>query len=177
VIIQEGVPGAITAQGRKKGFTRAVQDTPGIELLASQPANYNRLLGMQVMENLLQRFPKIDLVLAANDEQALGCVEAIDAAGRLKEIKVTGIDANVDAAKSILAGRQFCSADYSGHDMAYMATKAAIKYLLGEKIPKRVTIPVVILTKENAQRWTLPFEERPSPDWDKIVKSKEYTVW
>lgn len=175
VIIQDGVPGALTAQNRKKGFNRAIQETPGIELLATQPANYNRLLGMQVMENLLQRFPKIDVVLAANDEQALGCIEAIDAAGRLKEIKVTGCDANYDAAKSILGGRQFASIDYSGHDQGYLATKAAIKFLNGEKIPKKIILPVVLVTKEIAQKWTVPFEQRPVPDWNKIIK--ENAVW
>ena len=175
VIIQDGVPGAITAQNRHKGFMKAIQETPGIELLTSQPANYNRLLGMQVMENLLQRFPKIDVVLAANDEQALGCVEAIDAAGKLKEIKVTGVDANYDAAMSISQGRHFASADYSGHNQGYLATKAAIKYLMGEKIPKRIILPVAIVTKENAKQWIVPFEQRPVPDWNKIVK--ENAVW
>lgn len=175
VIIQDGVPGAITAQNRKKGFLKAIKETPGIELLTIQPANYNRLMGMQVMENLLQRFPKIDIVLAANDEQALGCIEAIDAAGRLKEIKVTGVDANYDAAKSIMEGRQFASVDYSGHDQGYLVTKAAIKYLKGEKIPKRIILPVTIVTKENAQKWTVPFEQRPIPNYDEIVKKN--AIW
>ena len=175
VILQDGVPGAITAQNRKKGFNRAIKDTPGMELLTTQPANYNRLMAMQVMENLLQRFPKVDVVLAANDEQALGCIEAIDAAGRLKEIKVTGVDSNYDAANSIMSGRQFASADYSGHDQGYLATKAAIKFLNGEKIPKRIILPVVIVTKDIAKKWTMPFEQRPVPNYDEIVKKN--AVW
>jgi len=175
VIIQDGVPGAITAQNRKKGFNRAIKDTPGMELLTTQPANYNRLMAMQVMENLLQRYSKIDVVLAANDEQALGCIEAIDAAGRLKEIKVTGVDSNYDAANSIMSGRQFASADYSGHDQGYLATKAAIKFLNGEKIPKRIILPVVIVTKDIAKKWTMPFEQRPVPNYDEIVKKN--AVW
>jgi ribose transport system substrate-binding protein len=175
VILQDGVPGAITAQNRKKGFNRAIKDTPGMELLTTQPANYNRLMAMQVMENLLQRYSKIDVVLAANDEQALGCIEAIDAAGRLKEIKVTWVDSNYDAANSIMAGRQFASADYSGHDQGYLATKAAIKFLNGEKIPKKIILPVVIVTKDIAKKWTVPFEQRPVPNYDEIVKKN--AVW
>jgi len=174
VIIQHGVPGASTAQDRVKGFERALKETPGMKLLTIQPADYNRLKAMQVMENLLQRYPKIDVVLAANDEQALGCVEAIDAAGRLREIKVTGIDANPDAAHSILAGRQFLSADYNGHDQGYIVTKAAIEYLHGNKIPKKVLLPVVLVTKENAQPWTLPPEKKPLPDYTKIIKNAKW---
>jgi ribose transport system substrate-binding protein len=169
------VPGAITAQNRHKGFMKAIDETPGIKLLTAQPANYNRLMGMQVMENLLQRFPKIDVVLAANDEQALGCVEAIDAAGKLDKIKVTGVDANYDAAQSILAGRQYASADYAGLVQGYLATKAAIEYLNGNKIPKRIILPVAIVTKENAKQWTEPFENRPLPQWKTMLE--KHAVW
>jgi ribose transport system substrate-binding protein len=174
VIIQHGVPGAITAQDRVKGFERALKETPDMKLLTIQPADYNRLKAMQVMENLLQRYPKIDVVLAANDEQALGCIEAIDAAGKLGQIKVTGTDANPDAAASILAGRQFATADYSGHDQGYIVTKAAIEFLRGNKIPKKVMLPVVLVTKENAQPWTLPPEKKPIPDYGKITKQAQW---
>ena len=170
VIIEDGVPGASTAQARHRGFMKAIKETPGIKLLTAQPANYNRLMGMQVMENLLQRFPKIDIVLAANDEQAQGCVEAIDAAGRLKDIKVTGVDANPDAAQSILDGRMFASADYAGLVQGYLATKAAIEYLHGNKIPKEIILPVVIVSKANAKKWTEPPEKKPLPKWDDILK-------
>jgi len=175
VIVQDGVPGAITAQNRHKGFMKAIKETPGVKLLMTQPADYNRLKGMQVMENLLQRFPKIDVVLAANDEQALGCIEAIDAAGRLKEIKVTGIDANYDAAQSIMQGRLFASADYAGLHQGYLATKAAIKYLNGEKIPKRIILPVLIVDGSNAKGWTVPFETRKLLDYGEM--SEKYGVW
>ena len=56
----DGVPAAITAQMRKKGFERAVKEFPGIEVLASQPGQYRRLPAQQVFENLMQRFPEID---------------------------------------------------------------------------------------------------------------------
>jgi ribose transport system substrate-binding protein len=158
VIVQDGVPGAITAQMRHKGFMKAIEETPGVKLLMAQPADYNRLKGMQVMENLLQRFPKIDLVLAANDEQALG-----------------GIDANYDAAQSIQQGRLFASADYAGLHQGYLATKAAIKYLKGEKIPKRIILPVLIVDSSNAKGWTVPFETRELLQYDEM--SKKYGVW
>lgn len=177
VIFQDGVPGADSAQLRKKGFLRAAKEMPGIEVLTIQPANYNRVMAMQVMENLLQRFPKIDAVVACNDEQALGCLEAIEAAGRMKEIKVVGIDANHDAATAITNGRLFASADNPGLMQGYLCTKACIKFLMGEKIPKRIFVPITIVTKENAKPWTMSFEDRPLPDWDKIVKDAELTAW
>ena len=72
----DGVPAAITAQARKRGFERAVKETPGIEVLASQPGQYRRLPAVQVFENLMQRFPQIDGVVSANDDMAVGIAEA-----------------------------------------------------------------------------------------------------
>ena len=174
VIFQHGVPGSSTAQDRVKGWTRALKETPGMNLLTTQPADYNRMKAMQVMENLLQRYPKIDVVLAANDEQALGCVEAIDAAGRLDQIKDTGIDANLDATASVNAGRQFATVNFSGHDQGYIVTKAAIEFLRGKKIPKEVMLPIVIVTKENVKPYMLKPEDKPKPDYNKIMKEAKW---
>ena len=169
VVILDGVPGAITAQDRHRGYLRALRDNKGMELLAAQPANYSRLQAVQVMENLLQRFPVIDVVLAANDEQALGAVEAIDGAGRLGKIKVTGVDANAPAIQSILQGRQFVTADYSGFDQGYLAAEAAYRLMKGEKLPSEILLPVVLVDKSNAQGWNIPVEQRKPPVWDKVV--------
>ena len=165
----DGVPAAITAQNRKKGFERALKETPGIALLASQPGNYRRLPAVQVMENLMQRFPEIDGVMAANDDMAVGIVEALEAAGRGGKTKVVGIDAIPDAAEAILKGRMLATADFSGHDQGYLAVTAAVKSLRGEKIPKEISLPVKIVTVEIAKGWTVPVEEKAVPDWNAAV--------
>jgi ribose transport system substrate-binding protein len=169
VIHIDGVPAAITAQNRKKGFDRALKESPGIELLASQPGNYRRLPAVQVMENLMQRFPAIDGVFCANDDMAVGVVEALEAAGRGGKTKVVGIDAIPDGAAAIAKGRMLASADYSGHDQGFLAVTAAVKHLRGERVPKEIALPVVIVDKTNVQAWLLPVEDKPVPDWTKVI--------
>jgi len=173
VIHIDGVPAAITAQNRKKGFERALKEVPGVELLASQPGNYRRLPAVQVFENLLQRFPVIDGVFCANDDMAVGVAEALVAANRGGKTKVVGIDAIPDGAAAILKGTMLASADFSGHDQGYLAVTAAVRYLRGEKIPKEISLPVVIVDKSNAQAWTLPVEDKPVPDWNKVVAAQK----
>ena len=169
----DGVPAAITAQNRKKGLERALKEHPGIELLASQPGNYRRLPAVQVFENLMQRYPVIDGVVCANDDMAVGVAEALAAAGRGGRTKVVGIDAIPDGAAAILSGRMQASADFSGHDQGFLATAAAIRHLRGEKMPKDIELPVVIVEQTNAKSWTLPVEEKPMPDWDRVVKAQK----
>jgi ABC-type sugar transport system substrate-binding protein len=65
------------------------------------------------------------------------------------------------------------SADYSGHDQGYLATSAAIRHLRGEKLPKEIALPVVIVEKSNAQRWAVPVEDKPAPDWNKVLQSQK----
>ena len=169
VIHVDGVPAASTAQARKAGFEKALSEYPGIELLTSQPANYRRLPAVQLMENLMQRFPEIDGVMAANDDMAVGIVEALTAAGRAEQTKVVGVDVIPDAAQLIKEGRMFASADYSGHDQAYIAVTAAAKHLRGEEVPAEIILPVTIVTQDNVDPWLLTPEERPVPDWDKVT--------
>jgi ribose transport system substrate-binding protein len=173
VIHIDGVPAAITAQNRKKGFERALKETPGVELLASQPGNYRRLPAVQVFENLMQRFPVIDGVFCANDDMAVGVAEALVAAGRGGKTLVVGIDAIPDGAAAILKGQMLASADFSGHDQGFLAVTAAARYLKGEKLPKEISLPVVIVDKSNAKGWTVPVEEKAVPDWDKVVAAQK----
>ena len=169
----DGVPAAITAQNRKKGLERALKEHPGIELLASQPGNYRRLPAVQVFENLMQRFPVIDGVVSANDDMAVGVAEALIAAGRGGKTKVVGIDAIPDGAAAILSGKMQATADFSGHDHGYLATSAAIRHLRGEKMPKDIEVPVIIVEQANAKPWTLPVEDKPVPNWTRVIQSQK----
>ncbi|MCD6041386.1 MAG: transporter sugar-binding protein [Burkholderiales bacterium] len=132
-----------------------------------------RLPAVQVFENLMQRFPQIDGVVCANDDMAVGVAEALAAAGRGGKTKVVGIDAIPDGIAAIQGGKMQATADYSGHDQGYLATVAAIRHLRGEKFPKNIALPVVIVEKGNAQPWAMPVEEKPTPDWNKVLQSQK----
>jgi ribose transport system substrate-binding protein len=169
----DGVPAAITAQARKKGMERALKEFPGVELLASQPGNYRRLPAVQVFENLMQRFPVIDGVFCANDDMAVGVAEALEAAGRGGKTRVVGIDAIPDGAAAILSGKMLATADFSGHDQAYLAVNAMVRHLRGERVPKEMALPVVIVDKQNAKTWTMPVEAKPAPEWAKAIAAQK----
>lgn len=165
----DGVPAASTAQARKKGFERAVKDFPGIEVLASQPGQYRRLPAQQVFENLMQRFPEIDAVVSANDDMAVGIVEALQAAGRGSKTKVVGIDGIPDAIQAIAEGKMFATVDFSGHDQSYLAVHAAVRHLKGEKVPAEILLPVFIIDKANVGSVARTPEERAVPSWSKAT--------
>jgi ribose transport system substrate-binding protein len=153
VIILEGVPGAQTAIDRKTGIDRASKEFPNIKILASQTAKFSRVEGMRVMENLLQQFSKLDAVICANDEMALGAIEAIDAAKRLGAIKVSGFDGNNDAIKSIAEGRLVVTGAQRPDAQAYWSVLGTYMFLEGYPVPKDIFVPCPAVDKSNVAEY------------------------
>ena len=149
VVFLEGTPGTQTGADRTKGMQKAAAEYPGIEVLASQNADFQRSVGMTTMENLLQRFPEIDAVICGNDEIALGAIEAISAAGRDGEMKVVGFDGNKDAYMAIAQGRIFATLDQNPWAQSGLGVESAIKFLNGETIPDFVPVEYRLVTTEN----------------------------
>src|SRR5215213_9005264 len=129
--ILEGIPGHETGDSRLRGFRDAVKDAPGITVVASQPANWERDQGFNVFQNMLQAHPEIDTVFAASDLMALGAVEAIAAAGKTGKIKVIGFDALEDAKKAIAEGKMSASVAQFPYEMGKAAVESAVKVLAG----------------------------------------------
>jgi len=150
--ILEGIPGHETGDSRLRGFRDAVKGAPGITVVASQPANWERDQGFNVFQNMLQAHPDIDTVFAASDLMALGAIEAIAAAGKTGRIKVVGFDALDDAKKAIAAGTMDASVAQFPSEMGKAAIESVVKALRGEKLPASIMVKLEMVTKESLGR-------------------------
>jgi ribose transport system substrate-binding protein len=150
--ILEGIPGHETGDSRLRGFRDAVKDAPGITIVASQPANWERDQGFNVFQNMLQTHPDIDTVFAASDLMALGAIEAIAAAGKTGRIKVVGFDALDDAKKAIAAGTMDASVAQFPSEMGKAAIENVVKAIRGEKLPASIMVKLEMVTKESLAR-------------------------
>ena len=150
--ILEGIPGHETGDSRLRGFRDAVKDAPGITIVASQPANWERDQGFNVFQNMLQAHPDIDTVFAASDLMALGAIEAIAAAGKTGKIRVVGFDALDDAKKAIAAGTMDASVAQFPSEMGKAAIESVVKAIRGEKLPASIMVKLEMVTKESLVR-------------------------
>ena len=141
-----GTSGASAAIDRSAGFHNVADSK--LKVVASQTANFNRTEGMTVMENMLQADGDIKAVFAANDEMALGAVEAISGAG--KNVMVVGFDATDDAIAAIKAGRMAATVAQQPELIGKTAVENAIKLINGETIPESIPVEVTLITKDNA---------------------------
>lgn len=149
IVILEIVAGAQTGIDRLAGVMDTIAKYPGIELLASQTAEAQRAMALDVMENLLQAHPQIDAVIACNDEMALGAIEALDAAGRLDETLVSGFDANNDALQAIYDGRLLVTLNQNPQAQAGDALQALLDYLAGKPVEERIRTNAALVDASN----------------------------
>ena len=147
VALLEGIPGHDTGDSRLRGFKDATRDTPGIKVVASQTANWERDQGFTVFQNMLQAHPEIDALFACNDMMALGAMEAIAAAGRTGKIRVIGFDAVDDARKAILAGTMIASVAQFPADMGRLAVESASKLIKGEAVEQSQQVRIELVKK------------------------------
>jgi len=168
IVILEGVRGVITNQDRMRGFNEALKEFPNAKLLVAQTANYQRMQALQVMENLMQSYPQIDGVMAANDAMAMGAIEALEGAQR--KALVVGINGTKEAVEAIKAGKLLATGDYHAYTQGCLSVMAALRYLRKQSVPKEIILPVAVIDKSNYQPYDVAPEQRSCPKWDEMVK-------
>jgi ribose transport system substrate-binding protein len=146
IIVQS--TGRFRADGSHKGLTEC-----GLNIVAEQPADWDRAKGQSVMENILVGNPNIKAVFASNDNMALGAAEALKQAGVLDKVLLVGFDANPDAAVSILAGEMSASVAQNPYNMGALSVENLMKLIKGEKLAPVIDTGTVLVTKENAANY------------------------
>jgi ribose transport system substrate-binding protein len=147
--ILEGIPGHETGDSRMRGFRDAVKGSPGLAIVASQPANWERDQGFNVFQNMLQAHQDIDSLFACSDLMALGAIEAIAAAGKTGKIRVIGFDALDDAKRAIAAGTMEASVAQFPSEMGRAAVESAVKVIRGETVSPDIKVKLELVTRDN----------------------------
>ena len=149
VVELQGIMGTNVAQDRSKGFNQIMSKNPNLKIVAKQTANFDRAEAMKVMENILQANPAIDGVYAANDEMAMGALEAIKAAGRVNKITMIGCDAIDPAKEEVKKGNLAATIAEPPFFLGKAAVTTALKVIKHEKVEKAVILPSNLVTKDN----------------------------
>ena len=148
VLVIEGLSGNITGEKRAHGFAEELKKAaPGLKIVASLPGDWDSLKAANITNDTLQRTPNLVAIFCANDDMALGAVEAARSAGKDKLI-VIGVDGNVNAVKSIKAGRLNASVAQLPYLVGMEAVEDMKKLLDGGKVAEMTYVPTLVLTKQ-----------------------------
>ncbi|WP_313565474.1 substrate-binding domain-containing protein [Mobilicoccus sp.] len=151
VIALQGVPGTSASRDRGQGFGDAVKGA-GLDVIAQQPANFDRTQGLNVATNLLQAHANATGIFAENDEMALGAVQALGARAG-KDVKVFGFDGTADALKAVQAGTMVGTIAQQPKELGKVAVETALKVANGETVEKTIPVEVKAVTKDNVAEY------------------------
>jgi len=151
VVQIEGTTGAAPAIDRKKGFEDTIASDSSIKVIASQTGDFTRDGGKKVMESFLKSQKDIDVLYAHNDDEGLGAIEAIEAAGLTpgKDIKIITVDAVHDGMQALADGKINFIVECSpllGPQLMDLAKKVKA----GETVPPRIETEETTFTQEQA---------------------------
>lgn len=142
IAVLEGIPGHETGDARLRGFRDALKGSPGMEIVASQPANWERDQGYNVFQNIMQAHPGVNAMFAANDLMALGALEAIAAGGKAGKITVVGFDALDEARAAVKQGTMAGTVAQDPAQMGRVGVEWAARVLKGETPPADIAVPI-----------------------------------
>ena len=153
VVILEGPSDHTNAIKRRDGILDGLR-TGNIEVLDTEPANWQADQAKAITAAWLQEFENIDAIIAANDPMALGAVEAIEEANRTNII-VTGHDANTSALEAVEAGRLTVTIPQSPDLQARIALQLLIRHLEnGDTFPPITFLPKSdVITSDNVGQY------------------------
>ena len=103
VAIIEGKAGNASGEARKQGAENAFKKSNAIELVASQPADWDRQKALDTTASILQKHPDLKGIYCCNDTMALGALQAVKNAGQLGQVLIVGTDGAEEALQSVKA--------------------------------------------------------------------------
>ncbi|XZH18933.1 ribose ABC transporter substrate-binding protein RbsB [Clostridium perfringens] len=145
VVEIQGIPGASATRDRGEGFHNIMDKNDKFNFVSIQAADFDRQKGLQVMENIIQANPNIQVVFAHNDEMALGAVKAIKASGI--NALVIGFDGNDDAKDSIDANEMTATIAQQPDLIGALGVELANKIYNGESIKDKIAADLKVYTK------------------------------
>jgi ribose transport system substrate-binding protein len=169
IMVMEGTAASATSHHRLAGFRDALAEHPEIKVHRALKGEYQRADARDAFLAVKDEWSKTDAVLSANDAMALGVLDALAQAKTELRPLLVGVNAIPEAIAAIASGKMLATADFNAMAMSEIATQAAVRHLRGEAVPAEIILPVQVVDAANCATWNLPFEQRPRPEWDRVV--------
>jgi ribose transport system substrate-binding protein len=152
----EGAAGSPNARLRIQGFKEELAKYPNLELVASQPGNWDRLTALNATTNILRQTPDLAGIYANNDGMALGVVEAVVSGSSLDKVAVVGTDGIREAKKSVGAGEMRATVAEFPFEEGQLGVRMALRLLGCQAIPQWIVSPQAVITKDNVKDFPDP---------------------
>ena len=148
IVVLEGPIGQSAQEERREGIHQTLEAYPDITILSEKSGNWSRSESMSVMKNWMQSFENIDLVIAQNDEMALGALDAVKEADN--DILIIGMDGDPEALKAVQDGELAATFFQDAEAQGVKALEILLDCIEGREVEKNYWIDFEEVTPENA---------------------------
>ena len=150
VVILEGVTTAQNAIDRRMGFEDAVAAN-GANLVTKQSAVWDQTKAAEVTAAILVRHPDVQLILAANDNMALGAASAVSFADLDHDVSIVGFD-NISAIHPLLRdGRVLATVEQYGDQFAVNGIELALDMIKGQSELVDRETPLLVVSRADIE--------------------------
>lgn len=155
VIIRGGPAENTIGINRTKGVTTSLTAAGNFDIQVSPDfGNWATDAGKAAMENMLARFPKIDVVFCENDSMSFGAQSAAADAGRSDEMFFTGVDGANPAILAILENGNYKATGHNDANVIGTEGVAVLERILtGQAFDKINVMDSPIITIDNAEQY------------------------
>lgn len=155
-----GVPGNPATDDRIDGAQEALEGSD-VDVVADLSADSDRAEARAVTADALQSNPDLEVIFAANDDMALGAVQAVRGAGLdLDDFFIVGVDGTEDAVNSIIGGELDATMAQGAYEMGRRSIDEAVDVIDGEDVEEEIAIETTLVTEENAEDHLADLEEQ-----------------
>lgn len=146
--ILHGVLGSTAEIQRTEGCEKAIAETPGIEVVAEETANWDETEAFKATQNILTANPDLTMVFGESDAMAMGAAKAARDAGR--EIFSVGIDGFPTMFDAVDSGLTQATMAQQPYMMGQLAVQNAIALMEGEgdDIPEEQYQDTILINAE-----------------------------
>ena len=150
-----GTLGSANTAGMSKGIRKVTDNDPRMELVRSQPGNFNRDVAMAAMENIIQSEVKFDAIICHYDDEAMGVIQALTGKG-LKmgsdpskgEIIIVGNGGTKVGLQAVKAGRYHKIVSVTPY-YAEVVFNAIEDHKNGKTLPAYIRVEDIVIDKDN----------------------------
>ncbi len=144
-----GPSGAPTFRNLADGYTEVMAKYPKVQIVFRTDGPLTRERGVKNAEDALVANPDLKAIYTANDDVALGAMQAVLAANAAGKTIVTGMNGVPPVLRAIKDGKIAMTIELNPVEWGRLGVDVLASYLKGEKVEPRVFIKHVIIDQSN----------------------------
>ena len=151
-----GPSGAQAFMNFARGYEDGIARHPGIEVVYRQELALTREMGLKHGEDALVAHPDINAIYGANDELGMGAAQAVAAAGKKKQVIVTGLNGIPPAVRAVKRGAMDLTVALNPVRWGILGVDTMDGHFKGRKHDPRVYVEHVLVDKSNVDKFIRP---------------------